>query len=77
MNGELRGLFVKLFEDFSIFGSPFDKSIRAAAFNDRCCGTWTRKRYILDELIKTIFLGECAIGNHLFSEGSNGWPILC
>src|SRR5258706_5014612 len=76
------GLFVELFERFSIFSFPGDKSVCASAmYYDRRCG-WAGELRVLGEDEKAVLLGQCAIGNELFTLGYDvgialgGWAFL-
>ena len=76
------GLFVALFERFSILSLPCGKAVCApAVYNDRR-RRWTRKLRILGEDLKAILLDERAIGDELFALGYGvridfgGWAFL-
>jgi len=71
------GLFVELFERFSILSFPRGKPVCApAVYNDRC-RRWTRKLRILGEDQKTVFLNERATRDELFALGYDVGVTLC
>jgi len=65
----LLGLFVELFEGFSILSFPRGKSVCApAVYNDRR-RRWAKKLGLLGEDQESVFLDERATGDELFALG--------
>src|SRR6266478_4162582 len=68
-------LFIECFEDSSILGFPFNKSIRAAALN-HCCGrARAGKLYISCKPVETVLPDEGAIVDQLVPKCDDIWPF--